>query len=401
MSIKLKFRASSDANKEGSLYFQVIHGRSVRQIPTSYHILASEWNEDNGKIIISSADTLRKEQLCLINDKITWLQYKIQGVVTTLERNGGNYTTDDIVVMYQQASNECESVFEFMRKQVERLKKLNRIRTSETYQATLNSFMRFRENVDLTFGRLDSDLMELYEAYMKGKHLKRNTSSFYMRILRTIYNKAVEEGLTIQNEPFKRVYTGIDKTEKRAISLADIKEIKELDLTGNSSLDYARDMFLMSFYLRGMPFVDMAYLKKKDLQNGFVKYCRQKTEQQLIIQWETHMQTTMAKYQENATRYLLPIISTEDGTERKQYCRKGLFINRKLKVIGKMLGLDISLSMYVARHSWASAARDKDVPLSVISMALGHDSEATTQIYLSSISTSVIDQANDKVLKDL
>lgn len=401
MSVKLKFRASTDANKEGALYFQVIHDRIVRQIPTSYHIFTSEWNEEVGRIIIPDVESLRKDQLCLIKDKVTWLQCKIQGVITTLEKNGGNYTTDDIVAMYQQSSNECDSVFEFMRKQVERLKKLSRIRTSETYQATLNSFMLFRENVDLTFGRLDSNLMELYEAHMKSKHLKRNTSSFYMRIMRTIYNKAVEEGLTIQNEPFKRVYTGIDKTEKRAISLVDIKKIKELDLTGNFSFDYARDMFLMSFYLRGMPFVDMTYLKKKDLQNGFVKYCRQKTDQQLIIQWEAHMQSTMAKYLENKTQYLLPIIAIEDGTERKQYCRKGLFINRKLKVIGKMVGLDISLSMYVARHSWASAARDKNVPLSVISKALGHDSEATTQIYLSSIKTSVIDQANDKILKDL
>src|SRR5574344_2800809 len=311
MSVKLKFRASTDANKEGSLYFQVIHDRIVRQIPTTYHVFASEWNEDSGRIIIPNVNNVRKDQLCIRKDKVTWLEYKIQCTITTLEKNGGNYTTDDIVTMYQQSSNECDSVFEFMRKQVDRLKILNRIRTSETYQATLNSFMRFRENVDLTFGRLDSDLMEQYEAYMIAKHLKRNTSSFYMRILRTIYNKAVEEGLSIQNEPFKRVYTGIDKTEKRAISLADIKKIKELDLTGNTSLDYARDMFLMSFYLRGMPFVDMAYLKKKDLQNGFVRYSRQKTDQQLIIQWETHMQSTMAKYPANATQYLSPIISAE------------------------------------------------------------------------------------------
>ena len=92
--------------------------------------------------------------------------------------------------------------------------------------------------------------------------------------------------------------------------MADIKKIKELDLTGNSSLDYARDMFLMSFYLRGMPFVDMAYLKKKDLQNGFVRYSRQKTDQQLIIQWETHMQSTMAKYEKTLLTTETNILST-------------------------------------------------------------------------------------------
>lgn len=113
------------------------------------------------------------------------------------------------------------------------------------------------------------------------------------------------------------------------------------------------------------------------------------------------MQTTLAKYEIPSTQYLLPIIEREDGTERRQYQNKMLMINRKLKEIGEMANISIPLSLYCARHSWASIARGKNIPLSVISEGMGHDSEVTTQIYLASIKTSVVDQANSKILKDL
>lgn len=89
-----------------------------------------------------------------------------------------------------------------------------------------------------------------------------NTISFYMRNLRAVYNRAVEKGLTTQQYPFRHVYTGVDKTVKRAIPIKAIKALKDLDLATNLTLDFARDMFMFSFYTRGMSFVDMAYLKR-------------------------------------------------------------------------------------------------------------------------------------------
>ena len=149
---------------------------------------------------------------------------------------------------------------------IEQLKQLNRIRTSETYSVTLASFMKFRDGQDILLCEIDSDAMMLYEAWLKANSNCPNTISFYMRILRAVYNRAVEKDLIEQKFPFKHVYTGIDKTMKRAVPLKTIKRIKELDLTTKSHLDYARDMFLFSFYTRGMSFVDMAYLKKSDLK---------------------------------------------------------------------------------------------------------------------------------------
>ena len=166
------------------------------------------------------------------------------------------------------------------------MKQLGKVRTSETYTAALASFMKFRDGQDILLCEIDSDTMMLYEAWLKSKGICPNSISFYMRILRAVYNRAVEKELTEQKYPFKHVYTGISKTVKRALPLKAIKRIKELDLTLKPHLDYARDMFLFSFYTRGMSFIDMAYLKKSDLKNGVIIYRRRKTGQQLTIKWE-------------------------------------------------------------------------------------------------------------------
>ncbi len=401
-SIKLKFRAHSDNTKEGALYFQVIHDRVVKQVKTDYCIYEYEWDKRRGDIVKEYPfATERNEALKIIRDKVAWEQRKLEQIVNSFEDAGKPYTAEDIIKRYKAATADKTTVFEYMRRQSERMKELGRVRTSETYQQTLRSFMRFRNGVDLYFDMLDADVVEQYECYMRANNLSRNTTSFYMRILRCIYNRAVEEGLTQQTDPFKRVYTGVDKTAKRAITLKEIKRIKELDLSNHPDLDYARDMFLLSFYLRGISFIDLAYLRKKDLANGYITYIRKKTGQQLTIRWEQSMQEIIDKYPENPTQYLLPIITRQDSTERKQYLNKLLFVNRKLKQIAMLAKISTLLTMYVSRHSWASIAKSKNVPLSVISEGMGHDNEETTRIYLASIQTNQIDEANSRILKEL
>lgn len=289
--------------------------------------------------------------------------------------------------------------FVFMEDVSVNLKTLGKIRTSETYKSSLDSFRKFRKGKDLTFRKFNHEIMIEYEAYLKARGISKNTSSFYMRTLRAVYNRAVNKGLTLQKYPFKYVYTGIDKTRKRAVSVQIMKQIKSLDLSSEWKLDFARDMFLFSFYTRGMSFVDMSYLRRKDLSNGILTYRRHKTGQLLHIKWEACMQEIVNKYKNEQSTFLLPIVNTNEVEEqRKQYIYSSHNINRCLKKIGAMLGLSLPLTMYVARHSWASIAKQKNIPLSVISDGLGHDSELTTRIYLSSLDNVEIDKANRMIL---
>lgn len=402
-SVKLKFKVSAESNKTGRLYFQVIHDRVVRQLSTGLFIYEEEWDEWEGGIVVPSGiSDQRRKELDYIREEIAWQQKRIGDIIRTLNGSGKEYTSNDIVRSFHVGNNPQQpAVFSFLRHQITRLQQIGKMGTSATYQQALNSLMRFRQNREISFDDITSEFMLAYEAWLHSLHLCRNTTSFYMRILRTVYNKAVEQQLTIDRQPFKHVYTGIDKTAKRALFLADIRRIKNINLSYDPVLDFARDMFLLSFYLRGMSPIDLAFLRKSDLSNGHLTYCRRKTGQQMSVRWEKHMQQIVDKYPDTGTQYLLPLIQREDGTEMRQYRVVAHKMNRRLKKLSALLRIATPLTLYVARHSWASIAHAENVPVSIISGAMGHDSEATTQIYLASIQTSRIDQANHNILKKL
>lgn len=398
-SIKLKLRVSSLSEKEGTLYFQIIHERVVKQIGTSYRIFQSEWDEQRSDIVkLSHIVPNRFGVIKSIREKIAWEKKRLNKIIERLENKGEYFSINDIIQEYCVQSYDKTTVFEYIKIQIERLKNVGKDRTSETYKQMLLSFAKFRNEEDLFFDMVDEKLICQYESHMRTLGLCRNTTSFYLRVFRSVYNRAVNDGLTCQSNPFQRVYTGVDKTSKRAISLKEIKRIKDLDLSTTPTLDFARDIFLFSFYMRGMSFIDIAYLQKKNLSNGFVVYNRRKTGQQLVVKWEKNMEDIINKHSNSNSVFLLPIITIQDGTERKQYLNKMLLINKYLKRIAVLAAIDIPLTMYVARHSWASIAQSKNIPMKAISLGMGHDNEETTRIYLASIQTNIIDNANNKIL---
>lgn len=400
-TVKVKLRASSIESKEGTLFYQVIHNRMVRQIHTGYKLHPAEWDPNSSRILVPPGlEERRRNYLLSVNSALTSDLSRFGEVIARLDYTHMAYTADKVVELYTSPMN-CGGFIAFARKLIQELKQIGKIRTAETYMTALNSFLRFRGEHDILFEEMDPNMMVGYETFLKENNVCPNSSSFYMRNLRAMYNRAVEKGLTEQRSPFKYVYTGVDKTVKRAIPLRVIRQIRDMDLSLYPLMDYARDIFLFSFYTRGMSFVDMAYLKKKDLQNGVLSYRRQKTGQKLFIKWEGAMQGIVSKYDTASSPYLLPIIKNRETDLRRQYKNAAHLVNDKLKKIGYRLGLDIPLTTYVARHAWASIARSKNIPLSVISEAMGHDSETTTRIYLASLDTSAIDKANKLILKSL
>lgn len=223
-SIKLKFKASVNPRKEGSLIFQLIHERKVRRIKSQFKIFKEEWDEATGQILLPAADSSRCSELSVIRLNVEWELRRLRKIIDTFKRSGKEWNLEEVIQKYNPYINKESSVFNFIQTQILRKKQLGKIRSSETYQTTLNSFMNFRQGVDLTFDMFDSELMELYEAELHNRGVVRNTSSFYLRILRTNYKLAVEKGLTQDCHPFKRVYCGMDKTVKRCLSFEEIKK---------------------------------------------------------------------------------------------------------------------------------------------------------------------------------
>ncbi len=400
-TVKIKFRASSVAGKEGTLYYHIIHLRKLRWISTDYHIYPEEWNARKSSIIVGNSNN-RQAHLQLIQSQIDWEMKQMQRIIHDKEMYGVSYSVDDLANEIQQLPTS-QSVFTFFRQQIAKKEQMQCVGTKNNYTNAVNRFIEFRNQKDLTFSQMTADMMEMYQAWLWNRGVGQNTVSFYLRTLRTLYHKAVEAGQATPIDIFVHVQTANVRTAKRAISIKDIRNIQKLELQIGSSIDKARDLFLLSFYLRGMAFVDMAFLKKSDLKCGMVSYNRRKTHQNLNIEWIKPMQAIIEKYAEQTmdSPYMLPILTGKETSPYTQYRKVEYNTNYNLKKIGKLIGLKIPLTTYVARHTWASIALHMNIPIATISEGMGHNSYKTTQIYLESIDVATINEANKKIIRKI
>lgn len=398
-TVKVKFRPSSTPHHEGSIYYQIIHNRSVRQLSTGYRVYPHEW-DTRRSIPVAPGYSDRLPHVMALRERIRWDVERISRLSQQFEAKGIEYTSDELIEEYRRYSQQY-SLFNYMENIITRLRQNGNTRTAEAYKSAISSYRAYSGCEDIMLDRFSAEDMEMYQAWLRRRGVTLNTVSFYCRIFRAVYNRAVYDEIIENRHPFRHVYTGVDKTVKRALPLATICAIKELDLSKWPAVDYARNMFMMSFYLRGMSFVDMAFLRKNDLKNGYISYRRRKTGQRLIIAWTAEMQHILDQYPENASCYLLPIIRNPCTNENYTYRNVSYNINHNLRRVATMMGIDIPLTLYVARHSWASAAKANGIPLAVISEGMGHDSETTTRIYLASLDTSVVDRANALIISSI
>lgn len=304
----------------------------------------------------------------------------------------------------------------FLKSESERQRQNGHISVANNYHSTRNSFSRFlqtRKKQEVSFKKLTPLLIADYEAWLQVDGLCKNTTSFYIRVLQSVYHKAVRQGLTDDRKPFLGVYRGVAKTVKRAIAPNEVCQLKALDIrtvlidkghTGKRldnlqhQLEFARDIFLFCFCARGLTFVDLAHMQKSNITGGMLIYVRRKTKQRIEVQMEPMMQEIIDRHPSD-TNYLLPILTKKEDKEAifQQYRYALSRYNALLDMLGEMLG-GLKLTSYVSRHSWASAAHQEHVPLSVISQSMGHDSEKTTEIYLKSLECNVINKTNHELL---
>ncbi len=290
----------------------------------------------------------------------------------------------------------CQEFRAALSRVVQETRQSGRLSTATNYCSAAASFFSFLEQTEEDF-RLESVIFVRYEHWLRSKGLLRNSTSFYMRNLRAMCRALKGRGTLKNVDFFGGVYTGVDNTRKRAVAESVIARVKRADLSAEPILAYYRDLFLFCFYCRGMSFVDLAYLRTENIRDGYIRYSRRKTGRTIEIHIEKCMTEIMARYP-GQLGYVFPIITTSDSVKAYRQYRSAICVfNRMLKRLAERLGVPV-FSSYASRHTWATIARDKQVPLSVISESMGHSSEAVTRIYLASFSQQVIDEANKSVI---
>lgn len=285
-------------------------------------------------------------------------------------------------------------------------KQSGRYSTAGLYNSAINSFLRFAGDTTITFKALTPGLIKEYEQALIIEGRRHNTVSAYMRMFRSISYQAAEQGIAFSydvEQLFSFVFTGYEPTAKRAISPTLIRRLANLDLDDKPQLRFSRDIFLLSFYLRGIPFVDLVHLRKTDVKYNTIYYYRQKTKQQLVVHIEPYAAQILKKYRnkDSSSPYLLPILSLTGEDRYRQYKSALRLYNEHLHQLSKTLRLTIPLTSYVARHSWATTAKKQGIPISLISESLGHTSEKVTHVYLASFNDNAMSKANRKIIKTI
>jgi len=288
----------------------------------------------------------------------------------------------------------------FMEMQISEKNLYQKCKTALNYGSAYRSFVSFlrvKERMfTLKFSQITSELIRRYEFYLiEERKIRRNSSSFYIRILRAVFHKGLAYyDLNLPN-PFRSVYAGVDTTVKRAVDVNAITKLIKYQ-SENEQLNFTKDAFLFCFLARGMAFIDFVKLQKSDCQNGRIIYRRSKTRRLLSIKMNTMMVEIINRYADPKSEYLFPVLKTPTFTQLA-YEKALQHYNYHLRKLAEEIGVD-SLTSYVARHSWATQASRLHIPTRVISESMGHSNERVTAIYLASLDNHEIDMANKKVL---
>lgn len=294
------------------------------------------------------------------------------------------------------------SISDYVRSLIFALQRNGRFSAAESYRTVLHHLCAFQRCSPVDFSGLSSPYIREFERFLYADGCQRNTVSLYLRLFRSICRQAADAGYLSYNDGlFSHVFTGHDPCSKRAVSAGSIRRLAALDLSGKDGLCFARDLFLLSFYLRGIPFIDLAHLKRSDVRDGLLRYRRSKTGQPLTIRLEAWAVEIIDRYKDRipGSPYLLPIIKRPgEDDEYKQYQSALRLYNKRLNQLSRMLGLEKNLTSYVARHSWATLAYHEGIPVSEISAALSHTSEQVTYAYLDSFTTDALACMNLQVV---
>ena len=300
-----------------------------------------------------------------------------------------------------ETTTKDTSLADYTEQQIAHARQQGCFSRARNYRTALQSFLRFREGKDLPLSKLTSQLTADYERWLKNQGIRMGTLSCYLRSLRAIYNKAVEEKHVTDQAPFSKRYTGNPRTDKRSITADDIRRLHQLRLPNGSYLQLARDLFLFCILACGMPFVDVAFLRKSQISDdGYLTYHRRKTHRPIRLHLLPEALEIIRRYQSTTSEYVFPLLTeTQPEKAYRQYKEKLCYYNKVLKELGQKAGIRHNLTSYVSRHSWASLAYDTNTDMAVISKGLGHTSPNTTLIYIKGIDDTRLDDANRKIWK--
>ena len=390
------------ANGEHPIVLRVTKNKQRKHISLGISCAADLWDFDE------QCPKRKHPNRNLIEKIINTKKIEYNDEILELNSIGKDYTAESLATNLEKPF-KLTTVFSYYDEIVERLKMAHKIGNANSYRDSKNSLKGFTKSKNLLFSDIDIRFLNQYETYLRGKNLADTSIAAYMRSLRALYNKAINEDIVKRDYyPFNKFKISKFKmqTQKRSITKDDVKKILELDLSKDPKLLEARSYFVFSYLGNGINFNDMAKIRWRAIVNDRVYYTRSKTSNVLNFSLNAVSKEIIEFFKpftfNDEDDYIFTILNKEihkTPTQIKDRIKKVLKrTNKLLKEIGEKAGLEIPLTTYVARHTYADTLRKNGTDIQIISQALGHQELATTRIYLRSFANEEIDKANEGLL---
>ncbi len=401
--IKLSLDTRRKDTKTFPLIFRLTHIRKTTSIGTGHQITVSDWDGKRQKIRPSYKGT---ESPSRLNNLLQKKMAHMVDILTQLDdRDKLKYMSVSEVRAHITRSTNKVTFYQFAEQQIQDMLESKRIGNARVYKHTLKAVKNFRKDKDFTFDELNLDFLNRFEKYHLAKGNKLGGLSVYLRTIRAINRKAIKADLADkEGYAFNDYVIRSGKPEKRALPINAIRKISELELDENTALFRDRNIFMMSFLLNGMSYVDMAHLKLSNIVDGRIKYSRKKTDQPYNIKIHDQLNPLLSYFTEGKekTDYLLNVVKSENPTQSYNqivWARKRF--NDNLKKLAELAEIQENITSYAARHSFASGANEMGIPLTAISQMLGHKRISTTQAYLANLRKSKMDEYQDEIFGQL
>ncbi len=426
VKIKLDSRKSSQ-KKDGSfpLTMVVSHQSKTRTIKLNYDLNMDNWDEESTSVIgISNAkhissklrlqlekaeDFIKQNEIEIDSMDINQLRSLIQVEILSNQNTRVNASSKFLAKRINRSS-----FTDYISNKVTRLRKAKRNGYAEAYKTSLCSITRFANKEEILFAEIDHIFLKNFVAYCQSRGNKPNTISAYIRPIKTAFKEAIlENEIPPALDPFPKFkMPKTNKTKKRSLDMETIVKIRQLTLKAKSALWDARNYFLFMFNNMGLNFIDLSKLKKHQITDakysnngqlisGRLSYIRSKNNREYSIKLTNESIEILNAYsvgELSKDDLIFPVGFSDTPEGFRTYKKKRQRINKRIKALGNMIGIDDDITTYFARHTWATIAKRKMIPISVISEGLGHSDLKTTQIYLDSFDDDVLDDANDEIV---
>lgn len=394
------FKISLDsrrAKKDGTfnVVYRITHQRQVYNVNSGILVYDYHWDSVACKIAKSHPNSKQ------LNLKLNRDYYKIQEWLIQL---GDDFAIDKLRALINGKPFYEKVTFKsYADKLIIKMMEINKTGNALVYQTALNSFLSFCGDT-IEFQKIDYSLLDQYSHFLTKNGLRLNTISNYFRTLKAIYNKAIKDKVIERSYyPFHDITIKSELTTKRAILVDDIMRMNFAAATISKAQQRALNYFLLSYYLIGMSFTDLAYLKSENIIQGRVVYRRKKTHKNYSVKLFPRAEEILCSFQDEKSKYLLPILSNdleEDSLRAKRTIQQWIkTTNKHLKRLARESNIQSSVTTYVARHTFATTAKKLGYSNELIAEALGHEyGNKITNIYLDAFDREIVDEMHFKVV---